>query len=37
MNSTGGTAFDAVAAGYAAAGDEQAATATKAQVQCEVG
>ena len=34
---TGGTAFDAAAAGYAAAGDEQPATATKAQVQCTVG
>lgn len=33
---TGGTAFDAAAAGYAASGDEQPATATKAQVQCEV-
>ena len=33
---TGGTAFDAVAASYAAAGDEQPATAAKAQVQCEV-
>ena len=33
---TGGTAFDAAAAGYAAAGDGQPATATKAQVQCEV-
>lgn len=33
---TGGTAFDATAAGYAAAGDEQPTTAGKAQVQCEV-
>lgn len=33
---TGGTAFDAAAAGHAAAGDEQPATATRAQVQCEV-
>lgn len=33
---TGGTAFDAAAAVHAAAGDEQPATATKAQVQCEV-
>lgn len=33
---TTGTSFDAVAAGYAAAGDEQPATATKAQAQCEV-
>lgn len=32
----GGTAFDAVAAGYAAAADDQAPTATKAQVQCRV-
>ena len=37
IRATGGTAFDAVAAGYAAAGDEQPATATKARVQCEVG
>lgn len=33
---TAGTAFDAAAAVHAAAGDEQPATATKAQVQCEV-
>ncbi|MYG98019.1 MAG: hypothetical protein F4144_00970 [Acidimicrobiaceae bacterium] len=33
---TGGTAFDAIAVSYAAAGDEQPATASKAQVQCEV-
>ena len=33
---TGGTAFDAAAAGHAAAGDEQPATASKAQVQCKV-
>ncbi|MCY4422488.1 MAG: hypothetical protein OXC06_05400 [Acidimicrobiaceae bacterium] len=32
-----GTIFDAAAARYAAAADEQPATATKAQVQCEVG
>lgn len=37
IRATGGTAFDAAAAGYAAAGDEQPATATKARVQCEVG
>ena len=34
---TGGTAFDAAAAGHAAAADEQPATAAKAQVQCDVG
>ena len=33
---TGGTVFDAAAAGHAAAADEQPATATKAQVQCRV-
>ena len=33
---TGGGNFDAAAAGYAAAADETAATASKAQVQCEV-
>lgn len=33
----GGTVFDAAAAGYAAAADEQPATAIKAQVRCEVG
>lgn len=33
---TGGAAFDAAAAGYAAAADEQPATASKAQVQCQV-
>ena len=32
----GGTTFNTAAAGYAAAADEQAATATKAQVQSEV-
>ena len=32
----GGTAFDSAAAGYAAAADEQPATAAKAQVRCEV-
>ena len=32
----GGTTFDAAAAGHAAAADEQAATNTKAQVQCRV-
>ena len=33
---TGGTTFDAAAAGYAANADIQPATAAKAQVQCEV-
>ena len=33
---TGGTDFDAAAAGHAAAADELAATNTKAQVQCRV-
>lgn len=33
---TGGAAFDAAAAGHAAAGDAQPATAVKAQVRCEV-
>ena len=32
----GGTDFDAAAAGYAAAADEQPASASKAQVRCEV-
>ena len=32
----GGTAFDHAAAGYAAAADEQIATASKARVQCQV-
>ena len=32
----GGTVFDAAAAGYAAAADEQTATPIKAQVQCRV-
>ena len=32
----GGTDFDATAAGYAAAGDSTAPTASKARVQCEV-
>lgn len=34
---TGGAAFDAAAAGHAAASDEQPATAAKAQVQCDLG
>ena len=34
---TGGTAFDAAAAGHTAAADGQPATAVKAQVQCDVG
>ncbi|MCY4663177.1 MAG: hypothetical protein OXC00_00770 [Acidimicrobiaceae bacterium] len=37
MGAARGTIFDAAAAGYAAAADEQPATATKAQVQCDVG
>ena len=37
VRATGGTAFDAAAAGHAAAADEQPATAAKAQVQCDVG
>ena len=37
IRATGGTAFDAAAAGYATAADEQPANATKAQVQCQVG
>ena len=36
IRATGGDAFDAAAAGYAAAADEQPANATKAQVQCQV-
>ena len=36
VRADGGTDFDAAAAGYAAAGDEQAATASKAQIQCLV-
>ena len=32
----GGTAFDTAAAGYAAAADDQPASATKARVQCQV-
>ena len=37
IRADGGTTFDAVAAGYAAAADEQPANASKAQVQCQVG
>ena len=33
---TGGAVFDAAAAGFASAGDSRTATATRAQVQCEV-
>lgn len=33
---TGGSQFDAAAAGYAAAADNQSPTAAKAQVRCEV-
>ena len=36
IRATGGNAFDAAAAGYAAAADEQPANATKAQVQCQL-
>jgi hypothetical protein len=37
VRAVGGTAFDAAAAGHAAAADEQPATAGKAQAKCEVG
>ena len=37
IRADGGTTFDSVAAGYAAAADEQPANASKAQVQCQVG
>ena len=37
IRADGGTSFDAVAAGYAAAADEQPAGPGKAQVQCQVG
>ena len=37
VRAAGGTTFDAAAAGYAAAADEQPANATKAQVQCQLG